>query len=194
MQNPHEEHQKVLASFLSTIARDGGWWYRIPKGTASDPNKEDVIPQDAIMPHFGTLFGLSEAATQIILHEMGLLNYDQNNQRYSVQHNGWEDLASMFQVKHLIELESTKFNKKRQSYVRLGIVSENGRNPNKIWKAFTKDKKSIFRPSGLTNRRSTAFVTQELVRILRKSKLFPKIIMAIYKSDGQSDVDLCRIG
>ena len=73
MQNPHEEHQKVLASFLGTIADEGGWWYRIPKGTGRDPNKEEAIPQDIILPHFGTVFGLSEEATQIILHEMGLL-------------------------------------------------------------------------------------------------------------------------
>jgi hypothetical protein len=77
MENPHKEHQKVLASFLGIIADEGGWWYRIPKGTVRESNKEEAIPQDIVLPHFGTVFGLSEEATQIILHEMGLLLYDE---------------------------------------------------------------------------------------------------------------------
>ena len=59
----------VLASFLETIAKNGGWWYRVPRGIVKS-EKDPPFAQDAIMPHIGTIFGLTEEATQIILHEI----------------------------------------------------------------------------------------------------------------------------
>jgi hypothetical protein len=117
------QHQKVLASFLGTIAKDGGWWYRVPKGIVRS-EKEPSIPQDAIIPHIGTIFWLTEEATQNILHEMGLLCCkNTKNNTYCICIQGWEDLCALFKVDDLLELKVTRF-KKEFTYVRLGIVPE----------------------------------------------------------------------
>ena len=86
------QHKRVLASFLETIAQDGGWWYRVPRGIVRG-EKDHPFAQDAIMPHLGTIFGLTEEATHIILHEMGLLCCKKNKNKqdtYTVCTKGWE--------------------------------------------------------------------------------------------------------
>jgi hypothetical protein len=98
-------HQKVLASFLANIINAGGWWYRVPTGKIR--GKDDpILPQDSILPHFGTVFGLTEEAAAIILTEMALLTYNSGEGTYQIRRKGWEDLASMFQVDELLELKT----------------------------------------------------------------------------------------
>ena len=67
-------HQKVLASFLSNIINGGGWWYNVPKGKIRG-NDDPILPQDSILPHSGTVFGLTEEAAAIILTEMGTITH-----------------------------------------------------------------------------------------------------------------------
>ena len=110
------------------------------------------------MPHFGTLFGLTEEATQVILCEMGLLKHLQKTDSYRIQKDGWESVGSLFKVEQLLELKSTSFSKVEHIYVRLGKVSL-GVFPAKIWATFMKDKTSIIFPLAIGNRHSTAFVT-----------------------------------
>ena len=65
-------NRKIIAQFLDGIP-DTGWWYWIPKLTdksnvrASKTNTKI----EEVLPHFGTIFGLTEDATAIILMAMG---------------------------------------------------------------------------------------------------------------------------
>ena len=56
-------NQQVLATFLETIVDEGGWWFRVPKGPVRGPD-DPTIHMDAIMPLFGSVFGLTEEAAQ----------------------------------------------------------------------------------------------------------------------------------
>ena len=63
----------VLAEYLSCFEERGnGWWYRLPQLGYERPKvlRRGLDPHD-VFPHFGTLFGLSEDATCVILIEMG---------------------------------------------------------------------------------------------------------------------------
>jgi hypothetical protein len=73
MKESHAVNQQVLASFLSGIIVDGGWWFCIPK-TYPAPLKKVPLPQDSVMPHFGNVFGITEEAAALVLVEMGLLD------------------------------------------------------------------------------------------------------------------------
>ena len=187
-------HQKVLASFLQTIANEEGWWYRVPKGkirTKDDP----PIPQDVIMPQFGSVFGLTEEATCVIFTEMGLLNHNTKKDSYSIRRKGWDDLGSLFSVDHLLELKPTKFSNTEHMYVRLGVVPTHALFPARIWNEYKSKNKSIILPKAIGNRRTTSFVTQELVGIIKSSKLFPKLVqMRYFGSEQESIIDRQRIG
>ena len=61
------------------------------------------------MPHLGTLFGLTEDATSMIMVEIGCLSERQQGTSTITCPHGWEDLASQFKViKPLIELGNTQ--------------------------------------------------------------------------------------
>ena len=57
---------------------------------------------DNIMPHFGTLFGISEDAIAIILAEIGCLTL-QKSGKTIVHKKGWKDLAGEFNLKDVLE-------------------------------------------------------------------------------------------
>jgi hypothetical protein len=64
----------VIARYLESLPNDQGWWYRVPKLNDKPRKTTDFDPDDG-MPHLGTLFGLTEDATSIILVlEMGCLS------------------------------------------------------------------------------------------------------------------------
>jgi len=76
MNESQVEYQKVLAEFLEELpAGETGWWFRLPTGGQKDDDTP-TMPQDIVLPHFGTVFGLKEESVQIIFHEMGLMTHD----------------------------------------------------------------------------------------------------------------------
>ena len=138
-------NRKVLAHFLEKLPHNKGWWYRSPEYSLEVNNIEDApkIDSDNVMPHFGTLFGLSEPASAIILAEMGCLKYNKEKKRTEILKQGWEDLASEFRIKK-VELETTKFkNNKRRYFIRFGHPPKEYRTPTLIYNGYKKSTKSI---------------------------------------------------
>jgi hypothetical protein len=70
MKSEHANCRKVLASFLEEIPENKGWWCRLPLAPMSSKDGKP-IPTDAILPHLGSAFGLSEQAMLLFLVEMG---------------------------------------------------------------------------------------------------------------------------
>ncbi len=66
MSTAQARNRSVIARFLENLPENQGWWYRVPKLNYKPPKSSDVDPDD-VMPHLGTLFGLTEDATSIIL-------------------------------------------------------------------------------------------------------------------------------
>jgi hypothetical protein len=63
-------YREVLASFVGETPHAKGWWYRIPSRVTPTQDGRP-LPFDAILPHMGTLFWLTELAVLVILYEMG---------------------------------------------------------------------------------------------------------------------------
>lgn len=61
--------RSILAEFLKEIPITNGWWYCIPVLNSKIIN-EDL---NMCLPHFGSIFGLTEDAIAVVLIEMGLL-------------------------------------------------------------------------------------------------------------------------
>ena len=61
-------HQNVLASFLANIINEGGWWYRVPTGHISG-KYDPILPQDSILPHSSTVFGLTDMKKSAHLYQ-----------------------------------------------------------------------------------------------------------------------------
>ena len=76
------------------------------KNVKHDPFNENNY-HDNIMPHFGTVFGISENAIAIILAEIGCLTL-QKSGRTTVRKKGWEDIAGEFDLKYVLEVEMTR--------------------------------------------------------------------------------------
>ena len=84
-------NRKVLANYFEQLKDNKGWWYRMPEykidiGKAA--LQESNIESDKVMPHFGTLFGLTEAASAIILIEMGCLKVDKAKKKTVIVNKG----------------------------------------------------------------------------------------------------------
>ena len=100
------QHQ-VLTEFLEKLPTTTGWWYRLPILNSSETNST----LDLCLPHFGTLFGLTEDAIAVVLLEMGLLKSSQKNGAKMVTNivrGAWDDLISVFKVKNCIEVSTTR--------------------------------------------------------------------------------------
>ena len=126
VRNSIKSNREVLARFLEQLRPDRGWWYRVPEfSTSVDYNdeKSTIIDTDAIMPHFGTLFGLTEPASAIALIEMGCLKMIKD--KTVIVRQGFDKLASEFSVKPLLEVESTRIGNKRQYFIRIGTPPSN---------------------------------------------------------------------
>jgi hypothetical protein len=167
--------RKVVASFLEEIPTNKGWWYRVPKVNPTAVPKDSTSP-DTILPHFGTVFGLTEHATAIILVELGCLGSIRGGESTRFLKKGWEDLAATFKVADLIETEQTMICGRTNWYVRLGRLPGDLASPSRIYKAWTKNKNMLFPPSGLGSRRTRKFVTMELVQMLKGSILFDQVL------------------
>ena len=101
---------------------------RVPKLNYKPSKSTDLDPDD-VMPHLGTLFGLTEDATSMILVEMGCLSERQQGTTTITRPQGWEDLALEFKVKSLIEIDSTQFKGKPVWFVRIGNPPEGFKYP-----------------------------------------------------------------
>ena len=122
----------MLASFLSGIANDGGWWYRMPKMTKSVAEKEATDMVDKILPHFGSVFGLTEEAAALVLELMECVSINKTTQQTKIRRQGFEDLGSEFKVDNLIEVKASKIDGKSHWFIRLGMVSEEALFPLRI--------------------------------------------------------------
>jgi hypothetical protein len=82
------------------------------------------IATDAIPPHLGTAFGLSEQAMLLFLVEMG--TYQAKGEGCIIKNaKGWDDLAAEFKAKSHIEVSRTSFNKRSGvNLIRLGCPQE----------------------------------------------------------------------
>jgi hypothetical protein len=137
-------NQRVLVAYLTKIIEHGGWWYRIPKFAPKpqkDQKKTPPLAQDAIMPHMGQVFGLTEEAAVLVLVEMGLI-LQLKNGTYLLNKQGWTDLGALFKVNDLVEISLMTWNKKVHWYVRLGTVGEFN-NPRMIWSSYQKNSQEV---------------------------------------------------
>ena len=124
------------------------------------------------MPHLGTLFvGLTEDATALILVEMGCLSECQEGTTTVTCPQGWDDLASEFKVKSLIEITTTKFKGKSAWYVRIGNPFKGYKYPSQIVRKYKSHPKSVMPPTQLGSQAINKFVTTELVGILKSSRV-----------------------
>jgi hypothetical protein len=179
MSTAQARNRHVIARFLENLPENEGWWYRVPKLNYKPPKSSDLDPDD-VMPHLGTLFGLTEDATAMILVEMGCLAERQHGSTTITRPQGWEDLASEFKVKSRIEIDTTQFNGKPVWFVRIGNPPEGLKYPSQIFRKYKGDPKSVMPPTRLGSRAINKFVTTELVGILKSSSLFDKLLKATY--------------
>jgi hypothetical protein len=101
MAGKQANYREVLASFVGEIPHAKGWWYRIPSRVTPTQDGRP-LPSDVILPHMGTLFGLTELAMWVILYEMGC--YKKKKNRFIINIQGWDDLKYQFKVKSFIEV------------------------------------------------------------------------------------------
>ena len=112
--------KSAIAKFLVFVPSANGWWYRMPTLNDNQTKMSKKIHfnennyHDNIMPHFGTVFGISEDGIAIILAEIGCLTL-QKSGRTTVRKKGWEDLAREFDLKEILEVEMTRLGGKKIS-------------------------------------------------------------------------------
>ena len=97
-------YREVLASFVGRTPPAKGWWYRLPSKVTPTQDGQS-LPFDAILPHMGTLFGLTELVMWGILYEMGC--YKKKGDAFIINTQGWDDLKYEFKVKSFIEVSKS---------------------------------------------------------------------------------------
>ena len=100
-------NRRILAEFVSEIPEDIGWWYRLSHLDMGNThgharkNSKFLHHPDSVMPHLGTIFGLTEEATAIICLEMGCLRL--YGKKTVMHEQGWENLRSEFGMRKRVE-------------------------------------------------------------------------------------------
>ena len=94
----------MLASFLKSIPRRNGWWYRLPEKSKDDKNKI-TLATDTYLPHFGAIFGLTEEAMVVILAETGLIKTFEHNNNSKIIRHGWDNVKALFGVDQELEID-----------------------------------------------------------------------------------------
>jgi hypothetical protein len=155
MYSKQASYREVLASFIGKIPHAKGWWYRLPSRVAPTQDGQP-LPFDAILPHMGTLFGLTELAMWVILYEMGC--YKKKNNKFIINLQGWDDLKYEFKVKSFIEVSTSRLDGTRCTYIRLGFPTDK---PTVIWKKYENQQLKKY-PTAISSRASTKFVREEL--------------------------------
>jgi hypothetical protein len=107
MSTKQANYREVLASFVGKISPAKGWWYRLPSRVTQTQDGKP-LPFDAILPHMGTLFGLTELAMWVILHKMGC--FKKQGDGFIINTQGWDDLKYEFKVKSFIEVSKSRLD------------------------------------------------------------------------------------
>jgi len=139
-------------------------------------NQLSAFKLDTILPHLGTLCGLSEDATAILLVEIGCLK-QYNGSRTVIRRKGWDDLAAEFSVNDLIEVEKTELDRKEIWYIRLGLSNEV---PRTLYKKWRDDPNHVFPPKSIIRQNMTAFVTTQMVETIRDSSFLDELLTSMY--------------
>jgi hypothetical protein len=168
-------YREVLASFVGRTPPAKGWWYRLPSKVTPTQDGQS-LPFDAILPHMGTLFGLTELAMWVILYEMGC--YKKKGDAFIINTQGWDDLKYEFKVKSFIEVSKSRLDGTQCTYIRLGFPKDK---PTVIWKKY-ENKEIKKHPTAISSRASTKFVREELVKILKGSNMFLEVLKGHVKS------------
>jgi hypothetical protein len=171
MNSEQANYRKVLASFLEEIPKNKGWWYRLPLAPISSSKDVEAIATDAILPHLGNVFGLSEQAMLLFLVEMGC--YQARGEGYTINKTGWEAFEAEFKVKSYIEVERTSFYKQRSvNLIRLGFPKYK---PSVIWRMYKLGKiKSP--PRAISSHASAKFARNEFMNVFKGSKLYMDVL------------------
>ena len=93
---------KVLANYLDQLPDNKGWCYWILEYNIDIGKvviEESKIDCDKAMSCFGTLFRLTEVASDIILIEMGCLKVEKAKKRTINMNKGRDKLKNEFPVK-----------------------------------------------------------------------------------------------
>ena len=97
-------YREVLALFVGEIPTDKGWWYWLPSQVTPTKDGQPLLV-DVILPHTGTLFGLTELAMWVILYNMRC--YKKKGKDFIINNQGWEDLKSKFKMANFIEVSKS---------------------------------------------------------------------------------------
>jgi hypothetical protein len=97
-------YREELASFIGKIPHAKGWWYWLPFRVAPTQDGQP-LPFDAIIPHMGTLYGLTELTMLVILYKMGC--YKKKSKSSIINIQGWDDLKYKFKMKSFIEVSTS---------------------------------------------------------------------------------------
>ena len=171
MKTKQASHRNVLASFIKEIPENKGWWYRLPSKTPLTKNGQP-LPSDAILPHLGTPFGLTEVAMWVILFEIGF--FRQKGDHYCIDNNGLEDFKHEFKVSDYIESSPSKIDGTRVHFIRMGFPNDK---PTGIWNDYKK-KKIKCPPTAISSRASLKMVTGDLVHMLMDSSMFLGVLQS----------------
>jgi hypothetical protein len=170
MNSEHANYRKVLASFLEEIPRNKGWWYRLPLASISSKDSKPIAT-DAILPHLGNVFGLSEQAMLLFLVEMGC--YQAKGEGCITNKAGWEAFEAEFKVKHFIEVSKTSFDKQSGiNMIRLGFPEYK---PSVIWKMYKKGEIKA-PPRAISSHASAKFASSEFINVFKGSKLYMDVL------------------
>jgi hypothetical protein len=170
MDPQHANYRKVLASFLEEIPKNKGWWYRLPLASISSKDDEPIAT-DAILPHLGNVFGLSEQAMLLFLVEMGC--YQARGEGYIISKTGWEAFEAEFKVKSYIEVSRTSFDKQRSfNLIRLGFPEYK---PSVIWRMYKRGKIKC-PPRAISSHASAKFARKEFINVFQGSKLYMDVL------------------
>ena len=107
-------YREVLATFVAEIPHAKGWWYRLPPRVTPTQDGQP-LPFDAILPHMGTLFFLTELAMWVILYKMGC--YKKKGKDFIINIQGWEDLKYKFKMKSFMAVSTSRLDGTRVTYI-----------------------------------------------------------------------------
>ena len=176
MSSKQASYRRVLAQFVEQIPRNKAWWYCLPSGnTLSNDNQQ--LPTDAILPHLGHAFGLTELAMWAILIEMGCISQNSRSKTWGINNEGWEFLSAEFSVSKNIQVSPTNLreNGRRVHYIRMGFPVQD--NPTVIWNEYKK-KTIKFPPTTITSCVALKFVAVKLLQILKGSNMFLEMLQS----------------
>lgn len=137
---------------------------------------------------------MTEDAAALVLNLMGLCTFDESTHTTRIRSDGWDALGAEFMIDEFVELKMSSLLKRETWYIRLGKVTFEHRTPVGIWSQFKKNNGSVHLPKAIGNRRTTAFVTTELVTILKSSDMFHKVFQTRYFREDLSATEIGRIG